>query len=141
MIPANVSSSGEMVRASSRNGFELFTGFSLEPGQGRRSEITIVNLGALPAAFRLQESAASNGFTAGHLALAIDELHGSASRRVYLGEIGAVPAAGIDLGRFEAGESRTYRFTVLLAKDAPADERNRSAGAAYEWRAAPAYSG
>jgi spore coat-associated protein N len=141
MIPTNVSSSGDMVRTSSRNGFELFTGFSLEPGRGLRSEITIVNLGALPAAFRLQESTASNGFAAGHLALAIHELQGGASRRVYLGEIGAVPVAGIDLGRFEAGESRTYRFTVLLAKDTPVDERSRSAGATYEWRAAPAYSG
>jgi len=134
--PANVTSSGSLVRASSRNGVAIYAGPGLKPGQGQRAEVTIVNLGALAAAFRLREARASNGFAPGRLHLAIHELHGQASRRVFLGEIGGVPVEGLDLGRFAAGESRTYRFTVMLAKDTPAEELDRGAEAVYEWLAA-----
>jgi len=135
MNPTNVLSSGAMVQANSREGFAIFTGTHLRPGQGQRAEVTIVNLGALPARFMLSEHAASNDFAAGRLGLAIHEQRGDGSRRIYLGEVGTVPAEGIDLGSFEAGESRTYRFTVLLDRETPEAELGRSAGAAYEWRA------
>jgi spore coat-associated protein N len=136
--PANVTSSGSLVRASSRNGVAIYAGPGLKPGQGQRAEVTIVNLGALPAAFRLRETGPSPGFAPGRLGFAIHELGEQASRRLFLGEIGGVPAEGIDLGRFEAGESRTYRFTVMLAKDTPAEELDRAASAVYEWLAAAA---
>src|SRR5689334_353284 len=113
----------------------IAAGPGLKPGQGQRGEVTIVNLGALPAAFWLRERSASNDFAAGCLGFAILELSENARRRVFLGEIGAVPTEGIDLGRFEAGESRTYRFTVMLAKDTFTEELDRSAGAVYEWLA------
>lgn len=137
MNPTNICSSGSIVQANSRNGFAIFTGTDLEPGSGQRAEVTIVNLGALPAAFLLSEVSASNEFAAGRIALAVNEFHDDMSRRIFLGEIGTVPAGGIDLGRFEAGESRTYRFTVLLAKGTHKDELERSAGAIYEWDLAP----
>lgn len=126
------------MRASSRNGVAIAVGTGLKPGQGRKGEVTIVNLGALPAAFRLLERDASSDFTAGRLGLAIHELDEQACRRLFLGEIGAVPTEGIDLGRFEAGESRTYRFAMMLAKDTPDEELNRAASATYEWLAAAA---
>lgn len=126
-----------MVQANSRNGFSLFTGTDLEPGDGVRAEIVIANLGALPAVFRLSEASASNEFPAGSLALGIKEFRVGVGRRILLGEIGTVPAGGIGLGCFKAGESRTYRFTVLLAKDTPKDELRRSAGAVYEWNVVP----
>lgn len=135
MNPANVLSAGSMVQANSREGFALCTGTDLLPGRGQRAEVTIVNLGTLSARFVLSEHAASNGFSAGLLGFAIHELREHGKRRVYLGEIGKLPAEGIDLGQFEAGESRTYLFTVLLAKKAPETELGRSAGATYEWRA------
>jgi hypothetical protein len=135
MNPVNVSSSGSIVQGNSSNGFAIFSGADLKPGGGRRAEVTIVNLGALPATFRLFEIAASNGFAAGRLGLSIQEQRIGAGRRVYVGEIGGVPAEGIDLGRFEAGESRTYRFTLLLSGDTPEAELGQSAGAAYEWEA------
>lgn len=136
MNPANVTSSGSLVRASSRAGASIVAGPSLKPGQGQRGEVTIVNLGSLPALFRLLERSASSEFAPGQLHLAIHEIGAGASRRIYLGEIGDVPAAGIDLGRFEAGESRTYRFTVMLAKGDPVEEPGSVAGATYEWLAA-----
>jgi hypothetical protein len=134
--PNNVISSGSLVRASTRNGVAIHAGPGMKPGQGQRAEVTIVNLGALPAAFRLRENNASNGFAPGRLGLAIHELDGQARRRLFLGEIGSVPPEGIDLGRFEAGESRSYRFIAMLSKDTPAEELDRAAGAAYEWLAA-----
>jgi hypothetical protein len=137
MNPTNICSYGSIVQADSRNGFTIFTGTDLEPGNGLRAEVTIANLGTLPAVFRLSEASASNEFPAGRLALGIKELREDAGRRIFLGEIGTVPASGIGLGRFEVGESRTYRFTVLLAKDTPKDELERSAGAIYEWNLAP----
>jgi len=137
MKPLNVASSGGLVRGSSRDGILILVEGRLPRGSGMRSEITIVNLGLLPAAFRLFEVDASNDFAAGVLGMAIHELRGSGSGRIYLGEIGEVPGDGLDLGLFAAGESRTYRFTVFLAKDAPDDELGRSAGASYRWVAVP----
>jgi hypothetical protein len=137
--PANVCSSGSLVQASSRNGLEIFVGADLPPGCGRHAEVTIANLGSLPAAFRLLEVGASNEFPAGCLAFAIKELHDdSVARCIFIGEIGQLPGGGIDLGRFEPGESRTYRFIVALAKDKAESEVGGTASAAYEWSTAPA---
>jgi hypothetical protein len=137
MNPANVSGSGRLLQECSRDGIVIATGSGLQPGGGLRSEVTIVNLGVLPAAFRLSEIDASNGFASGMLGLVIDEFRVDGGGRIYLGEIGKVPSDGIDLGHFEGGESRTYRFTVLLAKDTPESEWSRSAGAVYRWTATP----
>jgi hypothetical protein len=133
MKPLNVASSGSLVRGSSRDGIVIHVEGQVPRGSGMRSEITIVNLGLLPAAFRLLEADASNDFSAGVFGMAIHELRDSGSGRLYLGEIGEVPGEGIDLGLFTAGESRTYRFTVFLAREAPEDELTRSAGASYRW--------
>jgi hypothetical protein len=133
MKPLNVASSGGLVRRSSRDGILILVEGQVPRGTGMCSEITIVNLGLLPAAFRLFEAGASNDFAAGVLGMAIHELRSSGTGRIYLGEIGEVPADGIDLGPFAAGESRTYRFTVFLAKDAPESELTSSAGASYRW--------
>jgi hypothetical protein len=135
MKPLNVASSGSLVRGSSRDGIVIQVGGQVPRGSGMRSEITIVNLGLLPAEFRLLEADASSDFAAGVLRMAIQELRDSGSARIYLGQIGEVSDDGIDLGLFEAGESRTYRFTVFLAKDTPEDELSGSAGASYRWTA------
>lgn len=137
MNPANVCSAGSLVRARSRNGFKFSVGADLQPGGGRRAEVTIVNLGTLPGMFRLFEAEVVNEFPSGRLLLAIKEFcDGSAVRRVFIGEVGKLSANGIDLGRFAAGESRTYRFTVALAHDAPEGEADAVASAVYEWRPA-----
>lgn len=136
MNAAYVCSSGCLAQANSHNGFSILAAPGLEPGGGRRAEVTIVNLGSLSTAFRLFETQASSEFGAGDLVLEIKELRYGAEQRVFLGEIGAVPAEGLALDRFEAGESRTYRFTLLLRKGAPDDDRQRSAGASYRWNLA-----
>jgi spore coat-associated protein N len=132
---AGVTGSGNLVRASSGEGAVLVAGPDLKPGQRQSGEVRIVNLGTLPVRFRLCERSAGTAFAPGRLGLAIHELTEDARRRLYLGEIGSVP--DLDLGCFEAGESRIYRFTVLLAKSTPKGELGRAAGAAYDWLAAP----
>jgi len=138
MKPLNVASSGGLLRKSSRDGIVILVEGQLPRGSGMRSEVTIVNLGLLPAIFHLNEANASNDFASGVLTLAIHELRGDGCGRIYLGEIGGVSGDGISLGLFAAGESRTYRFTVFLAKHTPEDELAGSAGAAYCWTPAPA---
>jgi len=137
MNPANVCTSGDPVKASSRNGFTLSTAADLAPGHGERAEVTIVNLGALPAALRLLETSASNEHPAGSLALEIRTIREGASERIFLGEVGGVPESGIDLGPFGPGESRTYRFTLFLRNGAQRNGRVRRAEATYAWTAAP----
>lgn len=142
MNPANVCSSGNLVQETSRSGFAIFLSPDLEPGEGRLGEVVIANLGVLPALLRLSELNAANGTAPRRVALAIDEIDGPGRQRVFLGDIGGVPPDGIDLGRFEPGESRTYRFTALLRKSGAGAER-KSVSAAYEWTAtsAPVLSG
>jgi len=135
MIPANVSSSGSLVSGRSRRGIALLTGADLQPGSRMRAEVTIVNVGALPARFRLFEVDATNGFAPGVLGFFVNELRPDGDRRVYLGEMGGFPPEGVDLGRFEGGESRTYRFTVFVPRKVSAEELGASAGATYEWSA------
>jgi hypothetical protein len=137
MNPAHVCNSGNLVQEASRSGFAILLSPDLDPGEGRLGEIVIANLGVLPAVLRLSELNASNGTAPRRVALAIDEIDGPGRRRIFLGDIGGVPADGLDLGRFEPGEARTYRFTALLRKSSAGAER-KSVTAAYEWTASPA---
>lgn len=141
MNPVNVCSSGNLVLANPRNGLAIFAGADLEPGDGRRAEVTIANLGALPTALRLSETSVSNEFPPGRLFLEIKEFYGTAAKRIFLGEIGAVPKGGLDLSDFRGGESRTYRFTLLLRQGTPDSNRERAARAIYRWKADSALLG
>lgn len=127
-----------LLRPSSCSGAVLLAGPDLRPGESRSGEVTISNLGTRPASFRMFECHAASGFAAGCLGLTVHELADAGVRRLYLGEVGSVGDAGIDLGSFEAGESRTYRFTVLLASSTPEQELGKAVGATYDWLATPA---
>ena len=56
---------------------------------------------------------------------------------VYSGDIGKVPAEGISLGSYAAGEARTYRFTATFSKESPNSDQGKVAKADYEWDAVP----
>jgi hypothetical protein len=133
LLPKNVLSSGALVQANFANGFAIFTGYDLRPSDVRSARITIANPGSLAGTFKLFEVEASNSFVANDLTLLIvDERE---STEVYRGDIGDFPLGGIDLGSFEPGEQRTYRFTAFLAIDSPDGGQGRGAGAIYEWGA------
>jgi hypothetical protein len=131
VTPTNVFSLGELIAANSVNGFGLFTGTDMVPGEVRRGEIMIANISLRSGKVRLFERRVSSNFKPGELTLTIDEFNGS-DIRLYEGDIGGLPETGLPLGEFAFGEERSYRFTATLANDAAARAR-RGAVAAYEW--------
>ena len=56
---------------------------------------------------------------------------------IKLFDIGKVPAEGISLGSYAAGEARTYRFTATFSKESPNSDQGKVAKADYEWDAVP----
>lgn len=135
--PANTFSSGTLVQSNSKSGVAIVTGSNLKPGDVRSGEVTITNTGSLAGTFKLVESNASNAFGAGNMTLKIDDVSGKTPVNVYSGDIGKVPAEGIGLGSYAAGEARTYRFTTTFAQNAPNSDQAKVAKADYEWDAVP----
>lgn len=135
--PANTFSSGNLVQSNSKSGVAIVTGSNLKPGDVRSGEVTITNSGSLAGTFKLTESKASNGFGEGDMTLKIDDVSGKSPVSVYNGDIGKVPAGGIGLGSYAAGEARTYRFTATFAQGSPNSDQGKVAAADYEWDAAP----
>jgi hypothetical protein len=131
--PRNVSSSGALVSPNSENGTAIFSGYDLRAGGIRSGRVTIVNPGTSAGRLRLSEAAASNTFAEGDLTLLIDNVTGKRPVLVYRGDIGEMPAEGIDLGNLKPSETRTFRFIVTLASDSPNGGQGRGAGAAYSW--------
>ncbi len=129
----NIHSSGALVTANSENGVAIYTGADLRRFGIRSGKVTVANLSPFAARFKLFEVDASNSFAPGSLTMVIDDISGEDLVSVYRGDIGGLPAEGIDLGSFAPSESRTYRFIVVLAVDSPAADRAGEAGAAYEW--------
>jgi len=135
--PANTFSSGTLVQSNSKNGVAVVTGSNLKPGDVRSGEVTITNTGSLAGTFKLAESNASNAFGSGDMTLKIDDVSGKTPVSVYSGDVGKVPAEGIGLGSYGAGEARTYRFTATFAQNAPNSDQAKVAKADYEWDAVP----
>jgi hypothetical protein len=132
-MPRHVHSSGSLIARSTDSGVAVFSGDDLRAGSVRSARVTIVNAGALPGRFALVELGAANSFAAGDLAMVIDDVSGKRPVVAYRGDIGGVPPGGIDLGEFEPGEERSYRFLLALALDSPNGGQGRSAGAFYRW--------
>jgi spore coat-associated protein N len=135
--PTNTFSSGSLLQSNSKSGVAVVTGSNLKPGDVRSGEVTITNTGSLAGSFKLTESKASNGFGEGDMTLKIDDVSGKAPVSIYSGDIGKVPAGGIGLGSYAAGEARTYRFTTTFAQGSPNSDQGKVATADYEWDAAP----
>lgn len=135
--PANTFSSGSLLQSNSKSGVAIVTGANLKPGDVRSGEVTITNTGSLAGTFKLAEASASNGFGAGDMTLKVDDVTGAKALSVYSGDIGKVPAEGIGLGSYAAGEAHTYRFTATFSKEAPNSDQGKVAKADYEWDAVP----
>jgi len=135
--PANTFASGSLLQSNSKSGVAIVTGSNLKPGDVRSGEVTITNTGSLAGTFKLAESQASNGFGAGDMTLKIDDVSGQKTVGVYSGDVGKVPAEGIVLGSYAAGEAHTYRFTATFSKEAPNSDQGKVAKADYEWDAVP----
>ncbi len=133
--PSNTFAAGTLVQSNSKAGAAIVTGANLKPGDVKSGEVTITNSGSLAGTFKLSELNAANGFAAGSLQLKIEDVTGATATQVYAGDFDAVPAAGISLGSFAAGQARTYRFTVTLVTAAGNGDQGKSDDAEFEWTA------
>lgn len=133
--PANTFSSGTFTHTNSKNGGAIVTGSNMKPGDVKTGEVTITNTGSIAGTFKLSESNVSSTFTAGNLKLKIEDVTTATPVQVYSGNFGAVPAAGIGLGNYAAGEAHTYRYTVTFDQNADNTDQGKSATADYSWTA------
>lgn len=132
---ANTFTSGTLTQSNSKAGAAIVTGANMKPGDVKTGEVTIENTGSIAGDFKLSEKSVSNSFGADSLHLVIQDVTGGGSAEVFDGDLGEVPADGIDLGSFAADAARTYRFTVTLDSDAPNADQGKSASAVYRWDA------
>lgn len=131
--PRHEGKSESLIQANADDAVAIFSGYDLTPGEARAGDVRIANGASGPSRPRLFESDASNDFAPGELILTIHVV--GAGHSLYRGELGGVPADGIDLGKLAPGDERILRFVVRLSPGADPGSR-RGAGAVYEWLAA-----
>jgi spore coat-associated protein N len=128
--PGNTYATGTLTTFNSKNNAAIFNATNLKPGDTVVGTVTITNTGTLAAKYTLAEDA-DNPFTADLLNLVItDTASGAVVSDATLGEAGTV-----NLGTWNANESRTYRFAATLDIDATNAEQNKAATATYTWNA------
>jgi hypothetical protein len=112
---------------------EIFTGHDLSFGAVCSGRVTIANVGPVPGNFNLHETEALNHFAPGELKLVIDDISGDHPDSIFIGDIGGLPPAGVDVGRFEPNQPRKFRFLIILGLNAEVAGQAKSANATYEW--------
>jgi spore coat-associated protein N len=128
--PGNGYASGTLTMDNSKTDKAIFSATNLKAGDTAVGTVTITNTGTLQAAYRLTEEA-TNPFTGNLLTLVItDTTNGNV---VYTGTLGQ--AGSIELGTWDAKETRTYEFRTTLHIDADNDEQGKTATATYRWDA------
>lgn len=126
--------SGTLLQSNSRAGSAVLTAAGLRPGGTAQGTVTITNGGTLAGVLRLSETAATNTFAAGSMAVRVTDVATGAV--VFDGDVGTMGSR--PLGTFAAGESRTFRFVATLSSAAPPADQGKAAGATYVWDSAPA---
>src|SRR4051812_19279713 len=114
--PANALGGATLRQANSSAGSAIIAARALGPGDSTTGNVTIENHSDAPADFRLATShlvdrpGPGGGHLAQRLELRIEQTSGGAAGTVYAGPLARMTAQA--LGRFAAGEARTYRFSV-----------------------------
>jgi spore coat-associated protein N len=128
--PGNGYASGTLTMDNSIDDKAIFNASNLKAGDTVVGTVTITNSGTLEADYTLTESA-DNPFTDDLLELVITDT--TNDEVVHTGTLGE--ADPIDLGTWDAEESRTYEFAATLNIDADNDEQDKTATASYTWDA------
>jgi hypothetical protein len=126
--------SGTLLQTNSRTGAAVLGASGMRPGDTATGDVRITNSGTLPATFRLAETGATNGFTAGSMTVRVVDL--STGAVVHDGDVGTLGTRAV--GVLAAGEARTFRFTATLSAQAPPADQGKTARADYSWLAVPA---
>jgi hypothetical protein len=148
-LAAPATASAQALQTNSKNGSAIVTADNMKPGDTVSDTVTIANPTGAPAAYvlstsNLVDTPAPGGATLSErLQIAIEDVTGATPAAVYSGAIGATGEH--QLGSFQGGESRTYRFTVSFPGGG---DGNALAGARmsveFDWlaqQAAPAAQG
>jgi hypothetical protein len=129
--PVLLRASAPLAHSNSREGQAILTAANLKPGERRAGRVTVVNRGHAGHLYLVARRPARDSGPAlsDRLSLAIDEDGGN-----------AIAAGSLDgattchpLGQLDGGESRTYVFTVGLARDAGNAYAGATARVDYEW--------
>lgn len=129
-----------LAHSNSQDGAAILTATNMKPGDMRQGEVVVVNRASAGDIHLVGTVPASGRLLADRLTLTIEDKGG---RGVVAEGSLAATAACLPLGRFEASESRAYRFVVRFPDGGPGAD-NRYAGAStrvdYEWLQASAAS-
>jgi len=121
--------SGVLTHTNDHNG-ETLAITNLRPGDTATGTLTIVNDGTIDSTLTLQETASTNGFTAGDLTLTISQ----DGTEVYAGDFGGLADASLlDLGALPVDASTTITYTIALAESAGNENQGQAASASYQW--------
>jgi hypothetical protein len=144
---------GSFRQINSKEGSAVLMADGLKPGDSRTGTVRITNGGELPGDFTLTESkpADASGPNGGLLSQRLDLLVEDVTAAghpltVYSGKLDSMGASA--LGKFAAGESRVYRFSVTLpdggvpASDLTGDNayQGSSTSIEFDWTASAAES-
>ncbi len=146
--PANTFSAGNLAQSNSKEGAAVLTASNMVPGTSTNGTVVITNSGNVPGTFSLSKTSltdtpgANGGQLSGLLELSIQDVTNASSPvTVYSGKVGAMGTQS--LGKFAAGEARTYKFTTTFPEGGtPASlttgdnaYKGSSMSVGYEWDA------
>jgi spore coat-associated protein N len=117
--PSNTFSAGNLAQSNSKEGAAVLTTAAMVPGSSANGTVVIKNTGDVAGTFSLSKTGltdtpgANGGQLSGVLDLKVEDVtNGASPVTVYSGKVGAMGAQ--TLGKFTAGEARTYKFTVTF---------------------------
>jgi spore coat-associated protein N len=117
--PSNTFSAGNLAQSNSKEGAAVLTASNMVPGTLTNGTVIITNSGNVAGTFTLSKSnltdtpGANGGQLSGVLDLTVQDVTNASSPvAVYSGKVGAMGAQS--LGKFAAGEARTYKFIVAF---------------------------
>jgi hypothetical protein len=146
--PSNTFSAGNLAQSNSKEGAAVLSSGPMVPGTSANGTVVIKNTGDVAGTFTLSKTSltdtpgANGGQLSGVLDLKVEDVSSEGSPvTVYSGKVGAMGAQ--PLGKFTAGESRTYKFTVTFpdggTPSSPTTGDNAYKGSsmsvAYQWDA------
>ncbi|QIK75799.1 TasA family protein [Nocardioides piscis] len=132
--PGNSAVAGTLEQTNSLAGSSIFNLSNMKPGDTVNGKVTVTNSGTLAANLKLTESGVANGFgQPAMLSITVTDVTTAAAPVVVASKRTFGTVGAIELGKWAAGESRTYVFSVTI--DAAADNTNQGdrADATYTW--------
>lgn len=128
---ASAVTAGTLTHTNSKANSAIFNVTNIKPGDTVNGDVKITNTGSLPSMMTLAQSSVASGFTAGTLTLQVTNVDTGAT--VYTGNFESMGSTPISLGRFDALQAYTFRFTVTLVQAATNTEQGKTASATFSW--------